>query len=218
MSCTSEVVSLKMSAFKCTLYNKVKNAAHHVTSLDLKYLWKVLLDKELTDYHLQLLFTETKRLDRLLSFVFTTDRAITMTQCTHANASTQLHAFFYKDLTNLTRMETLRFAMIYTFLLSLNETFLPERFAIWWLGDKEGLCKWCTDECVYVRSEETMYLTPCCGKFKLTYHDFDKPQLLTKIVTSMNSYCCKCQRPMFSVHDLEKYKFPKDMYLCTICV
>ncbi|AUV65371.1 hypothetical protein [Alphabaculovirus myunipunctae] len=224
--------TLEVLAFKSVLYNgQSRNVPQRVRH----ELWRRLLCDEFTDTHLQLYLHETNHLGEVLKLLFdrrsfdmtttTTTPLITTLIYHHANAVTRFHEFINKNLTDLTPHETLQFVLVYLYLNDSKESFLPERFAVWWLKSDKNKCKWCSssddddddDDVFYVSSEKFFYTTVCCGKLKLSYHDHYEPQPLTDIVSDLKSYCVVCHRPLYIIKDMESYNFPKELYLCTLC-
>jgi hypothetical protein len=213
MSRVHEPDTLLMLAFKHTLYNGVVTSGY-VSRHDRKQLWKRLLSKEPSYDLLKIFYKETNNLGNVLQFLFT-KKCVDINFHSEANALTKLYGFINKDITNLSAKQTLKFIVLYLYLNELNQTFMPEKFAVFWCKNEINLCKWCAD--VYVCSENAQYMTVCCGNLKLSYHDHYDLNDFTEIVTDINSYCRQCFRSLYTIKDVTDHRFPYSMYFCTLC-
>jgi hypothetical protein len=216
MSNLQTPASLRKLAFQCTLRHNLKTHGF-VSRQDRFQLLAEVLCMDPTYEYLKLYYAETKQLGSILKFMFA-KKYFNMTDCADANAITQFYSLLRIDITNLNQEQTLQFVAFYLYLLGLNATFMPERFAILWQRDKENLCKWCSSDSVYVASANVYYTTVCCGILKLSYYDnYELDGFTTDIVTNINSYCRRCFRAMYSVQDVQEPAFPHNMYFCSLC-
>ncbi|AIE47784.1 orf104-like protein [Peridroma alphabaculovirus] len=208
--------SLQLLAFRAALAHDIDvDAANSVPDVVRARLWTALIGVQRTADHLRRFLADTRDLDAVLRTLFAD--GVEQERLYEPNAINRLYELMLRDLTNLDQTETLEFVTLYLHLNAVARSFMPERFVVLWCRDKTNLCKWCTDDCVYVAKEENYYMTSCCSNLKAAYYDHYESQGFTATVTDIHSYCSRCRRPLFNVYDVETYNFPYDMFFCTLC-
>lgn len=214
-----DVRSLQSLSFNVAVDNAIPiTAANCVPAVVKKYLWQQLFAAGPPATHcLYKYLKETGDLGLILQCLFYWNAFDLSEKYEEYNAINQLYELISLDLTNLTNKQTLKFVILYLFLNTTKQQCLPERFAVFWCRDKKSLCKWCTEDGVYVAAEDKYYFTDCCGKRKISYHVYYEPDDFNSIVTDINSYCYACRLPLYTIKDVESYNFPSSMYFCTLC-
>ena len=208
-------MSLQLNAFMTTLQHNIDTVGF-ISPQIRKRLWIDLLDEQPCYKLFKLYHKETKSLYSIMHYFFYNAPKYRFHYCNGNDAITKFYKLISLDTINLTQKQTLKLIFLYVYLQSLQTSFMPEMFAVWWCKDEHGLCKWCSDT-VCVSSEKFNYTTQCCGVLKLTFHEFDDLDKFTQIVLNLNSYCRQCCRPLYTVKDVAHYLFPYDMYFCTVC-
>ncbi|AAZ38270.1 ORF-104 [Agrotis segetum nucleopolyhedrovirus A] len=214
-----QVSSLQALSFRVAIDNAIPlTNKNSIPASVREYLWRQLFEAAPPSTHcLYRYLKETANLKAVLQCLFRWKTFDMWEHYEEYNAINQLYELISLDLTNLSKVQTLKFVIIYLFLNSIERLCMPERFAVFWCRDKKLQCKWCAEDAVYVAAENKHYFTDCCGKLKISYHVFYEPDNFNAIVTDINSYCSACLLPLYTIKDVESYNFPSSMYFCTLC-
>lgn len=208
--------SLKLLSFVACVDNGVP--VTHTNSVPWavkQYLWNDWFSSHPpSDVALRQFFNETKNLKIVLETLFKWQQFENNLFKSYDDVLDRFYYLINSNLTDVSREETLEFALVYTYLSNVEQLFLPEQYTVFWYKDKYRMCKWCSDDVVYATSEEKFYFTNCCWKRRLSYYNCYDVDNIHDIVTDMSSYCVECHRALFNIIDTENDNFPRHMYFC----
>lgn len=211
--------SLALLSFKVLCDNNVRINKENSFPDFVRYdLCRQLITVSPTYSNLKLYYEETKRFDVVLMYLTRWD--FKNDEWSSEHIENTLGGYISRDLTNLTPNETLEFIGMYTQFGDYDKTYTPKCFFITWRKDYYGLCRWCSPQILEPVPDDARGIElDCCGVIKLLcFHNYGNDDMdLEVYVKSVDSYCERCNRPLFNIVDMDSSDFALDLFFCTEC-